>query len=153
MYRIIENVLNLCELARRNNKLKEKIEDQTEEIFKHLYKVIAFGNKYPEQLIHWAKEINGLLQVCKIKSKRNNKILPVEEILEEMMSVYSDLFEFSTIPEELASKYGYSDMTDRDVFKQIKKILPKLIEYIQSLKEKRANLDIILQIIKEEDYV
>ncbi len=148
MYRIIENVLNLCEFALQSNKLKEKIEDQTTEIFKHACKIIGYGNKYPRSVNHWAVELGNFLRVCNIKSKRNNKILPWNEIYKIMLSVYSDVKEFSYITGSLYSKYGYSDYKNSEIYEKIKHVLPDLIKYVCSLNDDdNINPDAILQII------
>lgn len=129
--------------------LKERIQDRTPIIFEHMYKIIGFGEEY-STVHHWCAELGGFLKICNIKIKTNNKVLSPYIITDMMIEVYDDVKEFSSIGGELYSEYGYSKYKDSEIYGRLKRKLPKVIEYIQGLKEdERCNPDTILELIEE----
>ena len=65
-----------------------------------------------------------------------------------MLSVYSNVKEFSYITGSLYSKYGYSDYKNSEIYEKIKHVLPDLIKYVCSLNDDdNINPNAILQII------
>lgn len=139
----------LLEFTIPSKKLESRIEDITESVFLHIYKVLAFSDKYPENVEHWCSEISVMLKpVCKMTVKSTNKPFTTEKICKIMFTVYSTVEEF-TMGDQLVPKYGYSDVPDSVVYDKFKSILPKLIDYIKSVKvDERAKLETISKIIR-----
>lgn len=130
--------------------LKERIQDRTPIIFEHMYKIIGFGEEYKSTVHHWCAELGGFLKICNIKVKNTNKVLSPYIITDMMIEVYDDVKEFSSIGGELYSEYGYSKYKDSEIYGRVKRRLPKVIEYIQGLKEdERCNPNTILELIEE----
>lgn len=151
---IIEKALNglpLVEFALPDKKLIDRIEDRTEIIWIHLYKILAFGQNHPAMIHHWCAELGSwLVTVCNVLRNSDNKLLSSQKIFQTMLAVYSTLGEFSTIGASLYSAYGYSEISDDILYTQVQRVLIPLIEHVQSLQEaERPKPDKIEQIIKE----